>query len=71
LGNQLVENPDLANQPDIAAKLLVKYLKFKEMAIREALIDRNFKLARRLTNGGSHGLNDFITAFTTGESLLP
>ncbi|HMG71927.1 MAG TPA: hypothetical protein VK582_00385 [Pyrinomonadaceae bacterium] len=27
LGNQLIDNPGLANQPDIAAKLLASFLK--------------------------------------------
>src|SRR5882672_3349430 len=30
LGNQLIDNPKLANQPDIAAKLLASFLKSKE-----------------------------------------
>jgi predicted chitinase len=71
MGNQLIENPDLANQPAIAAKLLVKFLKNKERVIREALLDRNFKLARRLVSGGSSAVDNFTAAFKTGESLLP
>ena len=37
LGNQLIDNPRLANQPDIAAKLLASFIKSKEQAIRECL----------------------------------
>jgi len=69
LGTQLIENPDLANDPLIAARLLASFLKAKERAIKEALLDRNFKLARRLVNGGSHGLDKFKDTFLNGERL--
>ena len=70
LGNQLVDNPELANQPDIAAKLLASFLKNKEQAIRHALGAGNLKKARELVNGGSHGLTEFTSAFNTGKNLL-
>jgi Putative peptidoglycan binding domain/Chitinase class I len=70
MGNQLVENPDLANQPDIAAKLLVSFIESKEPAIRKALSVGNLKQARKLVNGGSHGLAEFTQAFNIGKSLI-
>ena len=70
LGTQLVDNPDLANDPDIAAKLLASFLKDKERAIKEALLDNDLRLARRLVNGGSHGLDRFTDAFNIGNGLL-
>jgi len=70
LGTQLIENPDLANDPLIAARLLASFLKAKERPIKEALLDRNFKLARRLVNGGSHGLEKFKDTFIKGERLI-
>jgi peptidoglycan hydrolase-like protein with peptidoglycan-binding domain len=70
LGNQLIDNPRLANQPDIAAKLLASFIKSKEQAIRNALKAGNLKKARKLVNGGSHGLDEFTKAFNTGKSLL-
>ncbi len=70
LGRQLVDNPDLANDPEIAARLLVKFLKDKEMKIREALLEDDLKAARRLVNGGSHGLDRFTDAYRKGEELL-
>jgi len=70
LGNQLIDNPKLANQPDIAAKLLASFIKSKEQAIRNALKAGNLKKARKLVNGGSHGLDEFTKAFNTGKSLL-
>lgn len=70
LGNQLIDNPKLANQPDIAAKLLASFIKSKEQAIRNALKAGDLKKARKLVNGGSHGLDEFTNAFNTGKSLL-
>jgi putative chitinase len=70
LGSQLVDSPDLANDPDIAAKLLASFLKDKERAIKEALLDNDLRLARKLVNGGSHGLDRFTEAFNTGNDLL-
>ena len=70
LGTQLIENPRLANQPDIAAKLLASFLKSKEQKIRNALAAGDLKTARRLVNGGSHGLTEFTQAFNTGEGLI-
>ena len=70
MGNKLVENPDLANDPLIAARLLASFLKAKERPIKEALLDRDFKHARRLVNGGSHGLDKFKETFLKGERLV-
>ncbi len=71
LGNQLITNPQLANQPGIAAKLLASFLKSKEQAIRNALAANNLALARKLVNGGSHGLAEFTQAYQTGLSVIP
>lgn len=70
LGNQLIDNPKLANEPDIAAKLLASFIKSKEQAIRNALKAGDLKKARKLVNGGSHGLDEFTKAFNTGKKLL-
>lgn len=70
LGNDLVDKPDLANDPAIAAKLLASFLKAKERRIKVALLARNFKEARRLVNGGSHGLSKFRETFLKGEALI-
>jgi peptidoglycan L-alanyl-D-glutamate endopeptidase CwlK len=71
LGTQLLTEPDLANDAEIAARLLASFLKLQETAIRAALIDDDLKTARRLVNGGSHGLDRFTDAFRKGEELLP
>ncbi len=70
LGQQLVENPDWANAPDIAAKLLASFLKEKERALKEALLENDLKLARKLVNGGSHGLEHFAETFHIGNLLI-
>ena len=70
LGNQLVTNPKLANQPDIAGKLLASFLKAHESAIRAALAQNNLTKARKLVNGGSHGLTKFKTAFNIGKTVI-
>jgi peptidoglycan L-alanyl-D-glutamate endopeptidase CwlK len=70
MGNQLVTNPALANQPDIAAKLLASFLKSKEAKIRSALRQNDLRTARKLVNGGSHGLDAFTQAFNTGKTVI-
>lgn len=70
LDTQLVKNPDLANDPEIAAKILASFLKDKERRIKEALLDNDLRLARRLVNGGSHGLTDFTDAYNIGNNLI-
>ena len=70
LGNKLIDNPELANDPEIASKLLSHFIKSKEIRIKEALLEGDLKAARRLVNGGSHGLDRFTDAFRIGEGLI-
>jgi predicted chitinase len=70
LRNQLLNNPDLANDPTVAAKLLASFLQAKERAIKEALLDNDLRLARKLVNGGTHRLSQFAETFNIGDSLL-
>ena len=70
LGTGLIDNPDLANDPTIAARLLASFIKRKEQKIRKALAVGDLKGARRLVNGGSHGLDRFTDAFRIGQGLL-
>ena len=71
LGDQLITNPKLANQPDIAGKLLASFLKAHEQGIRNALAKGNLKKARELVNGGHHGLKEFTAAFNIGKHAIP
>jgi putative chitinase len=71
LGHQLIENPDLANDPSIAARLLASFLKHREEQIRAALAAHDLGEARRLVNGGSNGLQEFEAAYNIGLALVP
>jgi putative chitinase len=71
IGVDLVSNPEFANDPQIAAKLLAKFLGDREDRIREALAVNDLATARRLVNGGSHGLDRFSDAFNKGMQLIP
>lgn len=66
----LENDPNRANEPDVAAKVLAHFLRNKETAIRQALANDNQALARRLVNGGSHGLADFKQSFQAGRKYL-
>ena len=65
MGDRLLTNPELANDEKIAAEILAYFLKDKEDLIRQDLAKSDLKAARRRVNGGSHGLEAFITAFNT------
>ena len=67
----LVDDPERANEPDVAARLLASFLKTNERRIKEALLVNDLAGARRLVNGGSHGLEDFVETFRIGQHLLP
>lgn len=71
LGTQLVRNPKMANDPLIAARVLARFLKDRELKIKRALLENNYAQARRYVNGGSHGLAEFTRSYLTGEQLLP
>jgi len=71
ISQDLVTNPELANDSDIAAQLLAIFLKDREDRIREALADDDLATARRLVNGGTNGLGRFEEAFSIGQELIP
>jgi peptidoglycan L-alanyl-D-glutamate endopeptidase CwlK len=70
MGRKLLEDPTLANKPDVAAMILAFFLKRKERQIKEALMAGDLRQARKLVNGGSHGIDRFTDAFKIGERLL-
>ena len=71
IGQELTESPLSAHHPEIAAKLLVSFLKAHEQAIRAAIAANNLAKARELVNGGTNGLPEFEDAFNTGLKLIP
>lgn len=60
LGLDLVNHPDLALQPDVAAKIMVEY--FKERGIPQMAQSGDWVAARRAVNGGTNGLDVFLGA---------
>jgi len=71
LGRRLEEEPKLANDPRVAADLLAAFLKDKQRRVKYAVLGHDLAMARRLVNGGSHGLAQFEETFIRGEEILP
>ncbi len=69
LGEPLVDEPQRANEPAVAAALLATFLKDRELQIKSALIDGDLRTARRAVNGGAHGLEAFADAYRIGDML--
>jgi predicted chitinase len=70
LGVDLVNEPELANDPEIAADILCAFLKDREQMIRDALADGNLLKVRKFVNGGSYGYEKFEESFDIGQELL-
>jgi peptidoglycan L-alanyl-D-glutamate endopeptidase CwlK len=70
MAGKLVQKPDLANDRQVAANLLAAFIKDKERAIKEALLEQDLRAARRLVNGGSHGLDRFTDCYLRGDRLI-
>ncbi len=68
LGVDLISNPELANAPTIAAAILCEYLRSKEERIGMALEQGDLTRARKLVNGGTHGLDRFVACFNAWEA---
>lgn len=71
LGLDLAGHADLANAPEVAALLLAQFLADRADAMREALAKGNFAAARKLVNGGAHGLDRFKEVFTLADKIWP
>ena len=70
LGDQLIREPECCNEPHIAATILAAFLSARRNAIKQAMIDGDWRRARRLINGGSHGLGRFVDAITIGNRIF-
>ena len=55
----LIHQPELANTPTVAAAVLCEYLKKRETQFTQAMQLRDLARARKMVNGGSHGLDVF------------
>ena len=71
VGVDLVGQPQIANDPGIAGLILAQFLKNREAAIRAAMAAHQLAKARRLVNGGSHGLDRFVETYEKAMMLLP
>jgi putative chitinase len=67
----LVDMPDRANDPIIAARLLASFVNASRERIASALLAGDLAKARRLVNGGSHGIEAFTDAYQTGQQVFP
>ncbi len=71
LGVDLIDRPDLANAPEVAASLLARYLADQADALRAALLAGQFVLARKMVNGATHGLERFRDVFVRADEVWP
>ena len=71
IGVDLIERPELANDPEVAAHLLALFIKDHHQELQQAIQQRDLVAARRLVNGGSHGLDSFREAMERGRQLIP
>lgn len=55
----LINQPELANTPTVAAAVLCEYLKKREAQFSQAMQTHDLAKARKMVNGGSHGLDVF------------
>jgi len=70
LGDRLERQPEIANEPKIAALVLGCFLAARRQPIKQALLEDDLARARRLVNGGRHGLERFTLAYRIGEQQL-
>lgn len=71
LSIELEDRPELANDPLQAGRILASFLKRAEAKIRAALQGSDLAKARKLVNGGSHGLAAFKQLFQRGDAKAP
>lgn len=65
----LADNPDCACAPEVAACLLAAYLDANREKLSSALAKGDLKAARKVVNGGSHGLERFSETFRMAQEL--
>ncbi len=64
LAIDLAENPDYARAPEVAGCLLAAFLDANRNRLIQALDKQDLKAARKVVNGGSHGLERFADTYT-------
>jgi predicted chitinase len=63
----LADNPDSACAPEVAACLLAAYLGANRAKLDTALAKNDLKAARKVVNGGSHGLERFSETYLKAQ----
>ena len=71
LGIDLTVSADLANAPEVASLLLAFFLSSCADKMRPALAKGDLAAARKLVNGGSHGLDRFKDVFKLADKVWP
>lgn len=67
---ELLVKPDLALDPQVAARILARFIQASLKSIDAALEAGRLEKARALVNGGTHGMNHFLPAYQLGMSLV-
>jgi predicted chitinase len=70
LGVDLVNNPDLAKNPDVASRVVCAYFTDRLARVTDALDRNDLAAIRRVVNGGAHGLDEFVSAYNKVLSKL-
>jgi len=70
LGTLLVDHPDEANDPALSARLLCANISNHVSRMREALDRGDIAAARKMTNGGTHGVEAFVAAYQAMIAIL-
>jgi putative chitinase len=70
MGVPLEDKPELIENPIVSARALALFLRKRKMEINQALRDGDYRRARRLVNGGSHGLDAFQSTYKRGLRII-
>lgn len=70
VGVDLLGSPELANEPRVAARILAAFLEAQQARIYAALRAGDLAKARKIVNGGRHGLDEFKWAYRAGAVAL-
>jgi hypothetical protein len=66
----LIDNPDCACSPEVAACLLAAYLAANREKLLLALANNDLNTARKIVNGGNYGLARFSETYLKAQQLL-
>ncbi len=70
IGVDLLHNPERANEPAVAARVLAAFLSSRATRIENDLKAGDLPNSRRAVNGGTNGLDKFSTSYRIGAAAL-